>query len=99
LKRLRKSVIYFAAINLFLGISISGGTHLFGSGISIDNMAHIGGFSCGLLFATPMVPRLGSPRRLFVGRLRISVTMVVACWCYLDFSWRSCPDKLLMEKG
>ena len=91
LKRLRKSVIYFAAINLFLGISISGGTHLFGSGISIDNMAHIGGFSCGLLFATPMVPRLGSPRRLFVGRLRISVTMVVGLLVLFGFFLAQLP--------
>ncbi len=77
LKRLRKSVIYFAAINLVIGFSISGGTRVFGSGISIDNMAHLGGFSCGLLFATPMVPRLGSPRPVFNSRLRIAIGMIV----------------------
>ena len=77
LKRLRKSVIYFAAINLVIGFSISGGTRVLGSGISIDNMAHLGGFSCGLLFATPMVPRLGSPRPIFNSRLRIAIGMIV----------------------
>ena len=77
LKRLRRSVIYFAAINLVIGFSISGGTRVLGSGISIDNMAHLGGFSCGLLFATPMVPRLGSPRPVFNSRLRIAIGMIV----------------------
>jgi rhomboid protease GluP len=77
LNKLRKSVIYFAAINLVLGLSISGGTRLFGAGITIDNMAHLGGFSCGLLFAVPMVPRLGSPRPLFYSRLRIAIMIIV----------------------
>lgn len=77
LKKLRKSVIYFAAINLVLGLSISGGTRVFGAGISIDNMAHLGGFSCGLLFATPMVPRLGSSKPAFQTRLIAAVAMVV----------------------
>jgi len=77
LKRLRKSVIYFAAINLVIGFSISGGTRVFGSGISIDNMAHLGGFTCGLLFAVPMVPRLGSPRPIFNSRLRLAIGMII----------------------
>jgi rhomboid protease GluP len=76
LKKLRRSVIYFAAINLVIGFTISGGTRAFGSGISIDNMAHLGGFSCGLLFAAPMVPRLGSPRPVFNSRLRIAIGMI-----------------------
>jgi rhomboid protease GluP len=77
LRKLRKSVIYFAAINLIIGFSISFGTRMIGSGISIDNMAHLGGFACGLLFAAPMVPRLGSARPLFHSRLRIAITVVV----------------------
>src|SRR5580658_6905188 len=36
LKRLRKSVIYFAAINLIIGFSISIGTDVIGSGLRID---------------------------------------------------------------
>ncbi len=43
------------------------------SGLNIDNMAHVGGFTCGLLFAAPMVPRIGSPRALFESRLRIAI--------------------------
>jgi len=78
LKKLRRSVIYFAAINLILGLSVTGGTRLFGAGILIDNTAHLGGFACGLLFAAPMVPRLGSPRSSFRRRLGASTAMVVA---------------------
>jgi len=73
LKGLRKSVIYFAAINLLIGL----GTMVPGSIVHIDNMAHLGGFSCGLLFALPLVPRIGSPRALFKVRRRIAVGMVV----------------------
>jgi rhomboid protease GluP len=77
LKKLRRSVIYFAALNLVLGFSINVGTHFIGAGLNIDNWAHTGGVCCGLLFAAPMVPRLGSPRRVFDVRLRVAVGMVV----------------------
>src|ERR1035438_9317393 len=85
LHKLRKSVIYFAAINLVLGLSISFGTMVAHSGLSIDNMAHLGGFSCGLLFAAPMVPRIGSPRPLFTERLRIAVGLVVGVLVLFGF--------------
>jgi len=75
-KRLRKSVIYFAVINLIIGGSISFGTSVIGSGIRIDNMAHVGGFACGLLFAAPMIPRLGAPRKMFDTRLRTAVILI-----------------------
>jgi rhomboid protease GluP len=91
LKRLRKSVIYFAALNLVLGLSIGFGTHVIGSGLNIDNMAHIGGFSCGLLFAAPLVPRLGSPRSLFETRLRLAVGMVVGVLVLFGFYLAQLP--------
>jgi rhomboid protease GluP len=89
LAKLRKSVIYFAAINLVIGFSISFGARL--TGINIDNMAHLGGFSCGLLFALPMVPRFGSPRPLFVSRLRRAVVMVVGILVLFGFYLAQLP--------
>jgi len=85
LKKLRRSVIYFAAINLVIGISISVGNLALHSGLNIDNWAHLGGFSCGLLFAAPLVPRLGSPRREFNFRLRVGVAMVVVILVLFGF--------------
>jgi rhomboid protease GluP len=87
LRRLRKSVIYFAAINFIIGI----GTMAPGFGVHIDNMAHLGGFSCGLLFAAPLVPRLGSPRRLFVVRRRASVLMIVGLLVLFGFFLAQLP--------
>lgn len=81
LSKLRKSVIYFAAINFVIGI----GTLAPGIGVKIDNWAHLGGFACGLLFATPLIPRLGSPRRMFEVRRRLSVLMTVALLVLFGF--------------
>jgi rhomboid protease GluP len=75
LKGLRRSVIYFAGINLVIGFSINFGSGL--TGVLVDNSAHVGGFLCGLLFALPMVPRIGSPRTTFERRLRLAVLMTV----------------------
>ncbi len=91
LKKLRRSVIYFAALNLVLGLSISGGNLFLHSGLNIDNMAHLGGFSCGLLFAAPMVPRLGSSRTVFQTRLRIAVGLVVGVLVLFGFYLTKLP--------
>jgi rhomboid protease GluP len=74
-RKLRRSVIYFAAINLVIGLSINLGSGF--TGVEVDNSAHIGGFLCGLLFAAPMVPRIGSPRSDFQFKLRLTVGLVV----------------------
>ncbi len=84
-KKLRRSVIYFAVINLVIGGGISFGTDVIGRGIHIDNYAHLGGVGCGLLFALPMVPRLGAPRALFDRRLRIAVGMTVVLLVLFGF--------------
>lgn len=91
LKSLRKSVIYFAALNLILGLSISGGNHFLHSSLNIDNLAHLGGFACGLLFAMPMVPRIGSPRPLFQAKLRIAVIVVVGLLVLFAFYINNVP--------
>ena len=75
LERLRKAVIYFAAINLAIGFSIWVGNLWVHSGLNIDNMAHLGGFSSGLLLAMPMVPRIGSPKTTFQSRLRLALVI------------------------
>lgn len=85
LKRLRKSVIYFAAINLVIGLAISLDVVSSRTGISIDNSAHLGGVLCGLLFAAPMVPRIGNARPIFQTRLKIAVGMVVGILVLFGF--------------
>ena len=85
LKKLRRSVIYFAAINLAIGYAINFGSNFYGSGLNIDNSAHLGGFACGLIFALPMVPRFGSPRSLFGFRLKAAVFLVVSLLVMFGF--------------
>jgi rhomboid protease GluP len=85
LHKLRRSVIYFAAINLVIGFTISLGVVAKHTGVKIDNSAHLGGVLCGLLFAARMVPRIGSPRPLFTRRLQFSVAMVVGLLVLFGF--------------
>jgi rhomboid protease GluP len=54
-------------------------------------MAHLGGFTCGLLFAAPMVPRLGVPRTLFERRLRLAVGMIVTLLVLFGFFLAQLP--------
>src|SRR5579863_8529205 len=91
LKKLRRSVIYFAVINLVIGFSINAGTSAMGAGVGVDNMAHVGGFTCGLLFAAPMVPRIGSPRTIFNLRLRTAVGIVVGVLVLFGFYLAQLP--------
>jgi rhomboid protease GluP len=74
LSKIRRSVIYFAGINLVIGFSLHFGASR--TGVDIDNWAHMGGCASGLLFAVPMVPRIGSPRKIFDTRLRLAVAMI-----------------------
>ena len=85
LKRLRRSVLYFAGINLVIPIAVNFGAGAIHSGIRIDSTAHIGGVCCGLLFAVPMVPRLGSPRPIFRARLGAAIGMIVAILVLFGF--------------
>ena len=67
LKRLRRSVIQFAALNLVLGIGAN-----FTSIVRIDNFAHIGGFLSGLALGVPLVPRMTSGRTRYLQRQKIT---------------------------
>lgn len=69
LKKLRRSVIYFALINLALGVYTAIGP----SPIRIDNMAHLGGFLSGLALGVPLVPKIGAAKPLFERRRRWGV--------------------------
>ena len=93
LKKLRRSVIYFAVINLVIGLSINVGTGYFGSGIAIDNSAHLGGCASGLLFATPMVTRIGSPRESFLLRRRVAVVMLTGILVLFAYYLSTLPPR------
>jgi rhomboid protease GluP len=81
LSGLRRYVIYFAAINFVIGF----GSLAVGSVVRIDNMAHLGGFLGGIIFALPMVPMLGSPKPLFLFRRRLAVWMVSGLLVFFGF--------------
>jgi rhomboid protease GluP len=93
LKKLRRSVIYFAVINLVGGLSWNVGAGFFGSGIAIDNSAHLGGCASGLLFATPMVPRIGSSRQSFLLRRRVAVIMMTGILVLFAYYLSSLPPR------
>jgi rhomboid protease GluP len=85
LSGLRKYVIYFAAINLVIGFGGNMLSEQFTLGVSIDNMAHLGGFLGGITFALPMVPMLGSPKSLFLVRRRIAVGLTTSILVFFGF--------------
>jgi len=82
LKALRRQVIFFAGINLAIGI----GPQLLGvfssSAIGrIANSAHIGGFVCGVALGLPLFPRMMSGRTAYRHRQTQAfiVTALVLC--------------------
>jgi rhomboid protease GluP len=71
LRRLRSSVVKFAAINLVIGLS----TMFVNVGIRIDNAAHIGGFLSGLMLGVPLAPRMTAGRERYFARQKISFAL------------------------
>jgi rhomboid protease GluP len=63
LKRLRRSVVQFAVINLVIGA----GT-IFVGPVRIDNSAHLGGFLSGLALGPGLVPRMTAGRVRYLRR-------------------------------
>jgi rhomboid protease GluP len=91
LKKLRRSVITFAGINLVIPFAVNFGADALHAGLQIDYMAHIGGCACGLLFAAPMVPRIGSPRNVFSVRLRVAIGIVLGVLVLFAFFLAQLP--------
>lgn len=81
LKKLRRSVWYFAIINLVIGL----GANLAQSFVQIDNMAHLGGFLSGIALGLPLVPRIGAPRATFLRRR--ATTIGAAVFILLLIAW------------
>lgn len=92
LKRLRRSVIYFAVFNLAVDLMIGGSTMLYHVGIRIDNMAHLGGFLSGMAMGVPLAPILGTGREPYFRRQKIVfsvATVILALFGYWFFRFRS----------
>lgn len=85
LKRLRRSVIYFALLNLGIGLYTAIGP----SPIKIDNMAHLGGFLSGLALGLPLVPKIGAAKPLFERRRSWGVWGAAFVLILLAFGVRS----------
>ena len=85
LNRLRRSVIFFAAINLAIGLYTVVGP----SPIRIDNMAHLGGFLSGLALGVPLVPKIGAAKPFFERRRRLGVWGGTFLLVLLAFAVRS----------
>ena len=81
----------FAAINLVIPFAVNFGADALHAGLQIDYMAHIGGCACGLLFAAPMVPRIGSPRNVFSVRLRTAIGIVLGVLVLFGFFLAQLP--------
>lgn len=67
LKRLRRSVIQFAVLNLIIG-----GATIFVDIIRIDNSAHVGGFLSGLALGVPLVPQMTAGRVRYLARQKVT---------------------------
>jgi rhomboid protease GluP len=95
LRKLRRQVIYFAVINLVLGLGPdilgflpSGGTsslHL-DSLPRIDNSAHLGGFLSGLALGVPLFPKMTSGRANYRRRQRITYAIAAFVLCLVGYA-------------
>ena len=72
LKRLRRSVVQFALLNLVIGLGTT-----FARFANIDNSAHVGGFVAGLAIGRPLVPQMTAGRGGYLQRQKITFALAV----------------------
>jgi rhomboid protease GluP len=85
LKKLRRSVWYFALLNFVVDFGLLAVHTRIQSVPQIDNMAHLGGFVGGILLGVPLLPRIGAPRANFLRRR--AVVMATAAFVLVLFAW------------
>lgn len=84
LRRLRRSVIQFAVLNLVIG-----GATIFVDVIRIDNFAHLGGFFSGLSLGVPLVPRMTAGRASYLTRQRITFALTALILGLIGYAIRA----------
>jgi rhomboid protease GluP len=75
LHAIRRSVVSFAVLNLLIGAGTLVRPLMHGIGLGdlrIDNMAHLGGFGCGLLLGLPLLSRMTTGRMRYLQRQKLT---------------------------
>jgi rhomboid protease GluP len=96
LRSLRRSVIWFAVLNLAIGIipnllPESSGQQLARLHIDtsmlprVDNSAHLGGFVCGLALGFPLFPRMTSGKQSYRARQRLVFVLAAFVLCLIGY--------------
>jgi len=96
LQSLRRSVIWFAVLNLAIGIlpnllPESSGSQLARLHIDtsvlprVDNSAHLGGFVCGLALGFPLFPRMTSGKSSYRARQRVVFVLAALLLCLIGY--------------
>ena len=96
LRGLRRSVIWFAVLNLAIGIlpnllPESSGAQLARLHLDpnmlprVDNSAHLGGFVCGLALGFPLFPRMTSGKTSYRARQRLVFVIAAFLLCLIGY--------------